>query len=274
MKSLAKRRCRNICIFLAAVVVALLLATLSATALRDTARLSGWVLLVLVFFLASYNVRKKLPFLPLGSSAAWLQFHIYTGLLTAALFGIHIGWRVPGGVFESVLALLYTCTFASGVFGLIVSRSFARRLTTRGREVLFERISIYRKRLQSEVEEIVLQCLTETESTAIPQFYSDRLKPFFSTPRNFWQHLLQSNRPRHVLLAEINAYDRYLNPTERQTMSEIAGHVKTKDDLDYQYALQAALKYWLFAHVPLTYALLVFAVFHMFLVHAFSGGVL
>ena len=54
-------------------------------------------------------------------------------------------------------------------------------------------------------------------------------------------------------------------------MKEFEDRVCAKDDLDYQYAMQATLKYWLFLHVPLTYSLLVFILSHMVLVFAFSG---
>jgi len=272
MKTLAARRIRNLIFVIGVTFVLTVICALNTTALRDTARLSGWLLLTLVLFLAAYNFRKKLPFLPLGSSATWLQLHIYAGLLSAAIFGTHIAWRIPTGVFEIVLALLYLTVFLSGCVGLFLSRSFAKRLTTRGDEVMFERIPVYRKRLQSEVESQVLSFLTESDSGAVAQFYAERLQPFFARPRHFWQHLAQSNRPRVALLNEITSYERYLNEAERVAMRQLANHVQKKDDLDYQFALQATLKYWLFGHVPLTYGLLVFATFHVLLVAAFSGG--
>ncbi len=272
MKRLAARRTRNLTILIVAVFAFLGCSALATIALRDTARLSGWLLLTLIIFLAAYNLRKKLPFLPLGSSAAWLQFHIYTGFFTAVAFGIHIAWRIPRGPFEIVLAALYLTVFASGVVGLFLSRSLARRLTTRGDEVMFERIPVYRRQLQHEVETQVLAFLTASDSSAVAQFYADRLEPFFSRTRHFWQHLAQSNRPCVALLNEISSYDRYLNADEREAMQRLAKQVRKKDDLDYQFALQATLKYWLFGHVPLTYALLAFAVFHLLLVSAFSGG--
>ena len=272
MKTLAARRTRNLVIVIGLTLVLIVISKLNTTALRDTARLSGWLLLILIVFLAVYNLRKKLPFLPLGSSSTWLQFHIYTGLLTAAIFGTHIQWRIPSGPFEFALAVLYLLVFCSGVVGLFLSRSFARRLTTRGDEVMFERIPVHRKRLQSEAETLVLNFLAESESSAVAQFYADRLQPFFAKTKHFWQHLAQSNRPRVALLSEISAYERFLNEGEREAMRQLAGHVEKKDDLDYQFALQATLKYWLFGHVPLTYALLVFAALHWLLVFAFSGG--
>jgi hypothetical protein len=272
MKTLAARRTRNLIIVIGLTLVLIVISKLTTTALRDTARLSGGLLLGLIVFLAAYNLRKKFSFLPLGSSATWLQFHIYTGLLTAVIFGTHIQWRISTGPFEIVLAGLYGLVFGSGVVGLFLSRSFARRLTTRGDEVMFERIPVHRRRLQSDAETLVLDFLAESESSAVAQFYADRLEPFFARTRNFWQHLAQSRRPRVALLNEISSYERFLNQNERDAMRRLAGHVERKDDLDYQFALQATLKYWLFGHIPLTYALLVFAFFHWLLVVAFSGG--
>ena len=53
-------------------------------------------------------------------------------------------------------------------------------------------------------------------------------------------------------------------------MDEMKELVEVKSDLDYQYTLQAALKYWLFVHIPATYALFLFVLVHVVLVLAFS----
>ncbi len=267
------RRWRNIVILAVLAVLLIVGDALCRVSLHSTSKILGWILAALIVGLAMYNVRKRLPFLPLGSSAAWLQLHVYAGGLTIVLFVLHIGWRIPNGAFELVLAALYVAVAGSGVAGLYLSRSFARRLTTRGGEVIFERIPVYRKRLQCEVEELVLRCVSESDSTAIPAFYTTRLRPFFEKSRNFFSHLVESHRPRQRLLLEIQSQNRYLNEAERGLLVQFADRLRQKDDLDYQYALQATLKYWLFMHVPLTYALLVFVAVHVLLVHAFSGGV-
>jgi hypothetical protein len=316
-----------------------------------TSFLSGWALAGLVVVLTAYNLRKKLSFLPLGSSAAWLQLHIYGALLSLIVFTVHIDFRFPNGIFESGLAVLYLLVFLSGVSGLMLSRAIPPRLTTRGEEVLFERIPIFMKRIRDEVEVAVLGSVAETETTAmseihmarlkrffdrprrfwqhllqsnvtqldkirkhaesqdknerdvsltvvddfvnrirdevkeavlgstleaettaIPEFYTTRLKRFFDRPRHFWQHLLQSVRPRNKLLAEIRAHQRFLNRNEQDVVQRIVDLICVKDDLDHQYALQWTLRAWLFVHIPFTYALLVFSLFHVVLVHAFAGG--
>ena len=59
---------------------------------------------------------------------------------------------------------------------------------------------------------------------------------------------------------------------QRAVLEKLAQLVRRKDGLDYHHALQTALKLWLFAHVPLTYSLIIFSLLHIVLVYAFSGG--
>lgn len=242
-------------------------------ALRPTAFYSGLLLFGLVLFLALYGVRKRLRFLPVGSSESWLQYHIYIGLFTGVLFGIHVSWHVPSGLFETLLAGLYLLTFLSGVFGLILSRSFAKRLATRGDETLFVRIPAKVKELRMDVESLVMTCLSQTNSSSIPLFYAVRLRSFFDRPRHVFQHVVHSARPRAAILRDIKGFERYVGATERTALEGIASKVIQKDNLDYQYSLQMVLKLWLFVHVPATLALLVFSVIHLLLILAFSGGV-
>jgi hypothetical protein len=275
MKSLSIRRRRNLGILLLLSIVVIVIDRLLSVSLYPVAFVSGWLLFSLVALLAAYNIRKKLPFLPLGSSSTWLQFHIYGGLLSGVVFVVHIAGRVPNGGFEVVLSALFLGVFFSGVIGLLLSRWIPPRLTTRARdsqEVLFERIPIFVRRIRDEVEAMVLECGSQAESTVVPAFYASRLKPFFERPMNFWSHVLHIQRPRLKLLREIESQEGYLSEVEKSVMGDMVERVKQKDDLDYQYALQALLKYWLFVHIPLTSGLLVFVVFHLVLVYAFAGG--
>src|SRR5215211_5164806 len=96
--------------------------------LSNYAYLSGWVLMAVMVLLALYNMRKRLPFLSLGSSEAWLQIHIYAGFFAVVLFLMHVGFRMPTGWFEGTLAWLYVLVTGSGIAGLWLSRVLPRRL--------------------------------------------------------------------------------------------------------------------------------------------------
>ena len=254
-------------------ITVLLAATVAVIFWRlATAYASGWLQFALMIALTVFNARKKLPFLPLLSSEAWLQFHIYAGLFSAAVFFVHIGWRMPHGWFQGVLAALYVLVMLSGIVGLVWSRTFPKRLTTRGGEVLYERIPAIRRALQQQAEALALPPAAEARSVILVDFYAENLAVFFEGARNFWSHLLESRAPLNELLARANNISRYLDDSERYTMEQIAALARQKDGLDYQFALQTTLRGWLFVHIPLTYSLLLVSIVHIVLVYAFSGG--
>jgi hypothetical protein len=234
------------------------------------AYLSGWVFFGAMVLLTIYNARKKLPFLPLGSSESWLQIHIYVGFFTVVLFLIHLNFRVPTGWFEGTLAWLYLLVTGSGVAGLFLSRVLPRRLATRGGEVIYEKIPALRYSLRQQAEALALG--GEPKSPALAEFYSQQLSPFLAGPGGFWSHLVESRRPLNAVMTEIEEFRRYLNEGERVTLEKLRELVRSKDGLDYHYALQKTLKLWLFVHLPLTYSLMIFSLVHIVLVFAFSPG--
>lgn len=255
----------------AAALAILCAAGVYALTLQSYAFVSGWLLFGAIVLLGAYNVRKRFPMLPLFTSAAWLQLHIYVGFITFVLFAVHVGYSFPNGVFERLLAVLYLVVFLSGVIGLAISRVLPARLTTHGREVLYQRLRVEMRRLQDEVEELVIQSASDTGGEGIAEFYRQRLEPLFAGPRHFWRHVVHSGRPRRRSMLAIESQRRYLNPQENDVLNVIADRLSQKHDLDHQYAVQSILKLWLFVHVPLTYSLLMAALLHIVLVHAFSG---
>jgi hypothetical protein len=265
------RRARNVLLFVLALLVAWGIHSVIDVALRSTELWSGVFLATLVIVLALFNVRKKLPFLPLGAGAAWMQFHAYAGVLAMLVFGVHVDWTVPNGTLEGTLGILFVLVAVSGLLGLAISRFFPVRLTTRGEAILFERIPVLRRRLHEEVEELVLQCAREVQTTTISDFYSERLADFLSRPRHFVYHLADSARAYQNLEREMWALERYLNLEERAVLEKIHECVRLKDDLDYQWTQQLALRSWLFFHIPMTYSLMIVAGLHILLALGFAG---
>lgn len=260
-------------LLLALLTAALFLAhKIYAPVLPRLVHIYGWFLFLLIVILSLYNARKKLPFLPLGTSEGWLQFHIYAGLFTVVLFAFHVRFKLPTGWFDTILFLLYALVTLSGIFGLFISRMIPKRLTSRGGEVLQERIPMIRRSLQEQAETLALKSVPEAQSTTLADFYLRHLKSFFERPQNFWPHLFEIRRPLNSLVNKISDLNRFLDEKERDTAAELTDLVRQKDGLDYQRTLQITLKAWLFAHIPLTYSLLIFSVIHVVLVFAFSGG--
>ena len=267
----AGRRLRNVAIFVAVLLLAWAVHAVVEVSLRGTPLWSGALLVLIVLALALFNARKKLPFLPLGTAAAWMQFHAYAGVLSVIVFAVHVDFQVPNGVLEGTLALLFMLVALSGVAGLFLSRLLPVRLTTRGEAILFERIPLLRRKLHEEVEELVLQSARDVPTTTISDFYGEHLADFLCRPRHLAYHLADSGLPYQSLEREIVAVDRYLNQDERALLGQIHECVKLKDDLDYQWAQQLALRAWLFFHIPMTYAMMVVAALHVLLALGFAG---
>lgn len=271
MITFASRRRRGLALVAGLSLLAWFVYQVGDTSLRPMGFYTGWPLFALMLLLAGYNVYKKVPYLPLGSSSSWLQLHLHAGLFTVVLFLLHAGAHVPHGPLGKTLYVLYVGVAGSGLFGLFLSRRLGPRLATRGEEVIRERIPVFRKRIQIAAEALVVRSVAETDSTTIAEFYVRRLQRFFIKPRHFLFHVMHSTYKRHALLADMADQHRYLNAQERKIMDEIAELVQLKDDLDYHDALQSLLKHWLFVHIPLSYSLLVFTLMHILLVYAFSG---
>src|SRR3990172_7170920 len=117
MSFYVRRRIRNASITLLALAALCVWVRAEEVALRDTAFKTGYLLLAAVGFLALYNIRKKLPYLPLGSSTAWLQWHLYVGMGTVGVFALHVGPKWPHGKLDLALAGVYLLTVSSGLVG-------------------------------------------------------------------------------------------------------------------------------------------------------------
>lgn len=242
--------------------------------LRDSSFLTGWLLVGGIAFLAIYNARKKLPFLPLGRSAIWLQAHVYTGLMVVLVFLLHTSFALPNGPIEVSLWVLFVVVAGSGVIGIALSRGLARFLHLHGERIIFERIPVFRARLAEEVRDLAQKSVSDIASSTIAHYYATCLHDYFRAPQHFFAHLVRSQEPLLRMRREIKSLERYLDQRGKEILAEIESRVVAKNNLDFQFALQLVLKLWLFVHIPLTYGLILFAAVHIVLVYAFAAGTL
>lgn len=272
MKGFVRRRLLWMGLLVAATISVMSVFPVWAGATTRAAYLTGWLLFGLMVLLTGYNWFKKIPYLPLGRSELWLQFHIYAGLFTGVLFFLHVSGRWPTGWFELGLTILYAVVMASGVLGIFISRGWPKRLTARGGEVPFERIPIIRRELRERAEALALSTVPEARSATVAEFYLRRVHDFFGGPRNFLSHLFEIRLPFNALQSDFTDLKRFLNEREKQVADQLMALVRQKDGLDYQHALQLTLRLWLFIHIPITYSLMLWAIAHIVLVYGFSAG--
>jgi hypothetical protein len=135
---------------------------------------------------------------------------------------------------------------------------------------VFEQIPQLRRQLVGEVRDMLFQ--PPAKSVVLCQFYVQRLAKFFECGRPVSYLIRPTGQMCRALLSEIEGLDRYLSQPQRETGRKLADLVRRKDDLDYHLALQGRLRIWLFAHIGLTYSLVIIATVHGVMAHAFHGG--
>lgn len=266
-----RRRLRHLTLFLLLAGVGGLWLYWQQQNLGRTSFSSGYVLFGIVLTLSAYRLRKRWHFLSgLGSSSAWLHFHIYLGFAAFGLFSIHIGFRWPMGTLEQFLATVFMLITGSGFYGLYLTRTYPKKLTAVGNEVLFEQIPIQRRQLVRRAEALALD--SKFQSEILIEFIDRRLLPFLTRGRSFYYLLFPNGGTRRTLLTEVENLNRYLASDHQSGTVPLKRLIQDKDDLDFHYALQGRLKGWLFVHVCLTGVLIVLAGLHTLLVHVFQGG--
>lgn len=257
----------------AAILVLYAIGWLYGTTLRDARFLDGWILCTGMVLLVLFNVRKKLPMLPLGRAATWMQFHLYIGYFVVAAFLLHTGFSLPGAPLEWALWALFVIVALSGVIGAYLTRTTPAKLEQHSERVLFERIPTFRVGLAQEVEALAIDSVDQAGSLTISNLYVNTLHEFFRRPRNLLLHLQSSRRPLARIHGEIDNLKQYLDDAGKKRLTKIKDLVQAKDNLDYHYAHQGLLKAWLFVHVPATYGLIVLMIAHVAIVYAYSSGV-
>ena len=265
------RRIRNSIVLILACLLFIGLIKYFGTPLYRIQLWSGWTLFSLICFLFFYSIRKKITFLPIGKASGWLQFHSYAGLFSMMVFFQHISFKLPSGIFETTLGILFIATALSGIAGMVFSRVIPRHLTRRGEEVIYERIPMFTFKLREQAKDLVFKCTVQTGSTAVADYYQNHLAAYFFKPRRSFFHFYGSKGYLHAMQTRHNNFCRYLNAQELSYADQLFELVTKKYDLDFHYVLQSILKFWQFIHLPLAYALLLSIITHLMLVYAFLG---
>ncbi|MBI3881739.1 MAG: hypothetical protein HY301_16945 [Verrucomicrobia bacterium] len=235
------------------------------------ALVTGWWLFAVMVFLCGFNARKRLAMLPLGSASAWLAWHVTGGFLTLALFWLHTRSLWPRGLYEQALAGLFYLLNFSGIVGWILQRAYPRMLTGSGVEIIYERIPAEVARLRGGAEAVVLACTRATGSDTLARHYLETLDWFFRRPRFFASHALSGGRKARAWLRQQCAAVRlYLNDAERAHLNRLTALAERKLEIDFHHAAQSLMKRWLLLHLPLAAAVMLLALWHVFLVCVYA----
>ena len=239
-------------------------------ALTDSVFVTGYVLLFFMLGLFALRFRKRFSMIPIGRAATWLKVHIVGGVLAIVVFWIHTGNAWPLGFFEQVLALLVYLVTISGIVGHLIQRTYSRRATETGHEIIYERIPAAVAEFRGAAEAVVLECERKTGSQTIGRYYAETLEWFFEQPRFFFNNL-GGFRAGRQFKRRLQTVERYLSDSEKPYLEKLVELMDARNVLDVHYAAQRIMKIWRWVHVPLSAALVVLALWHLLLVQVYAS---
>jgi hypothetical protein len=214
---------------------------------------------------ALYPFRRRWNAWPFGTVQRWLQFHVYGGGLACLAVLIHVGFRLPHGLFGWWLLLLTLWVTASGLAGVYLQKRIPAVLANNLEvEAIFERIPALSAGLQTEAE-----MLLTTAPELLQRFYSTSTRPLLSSLAPAWSYLVDFQAERERWLAPFREVATYLSEDDRTRLADLQAIVTEKFELDVQYSLQRILRTWVPLHAVPAMVLMGLLVVHIVAVLVF-----
>ena len=236
---------------------------------------------LLMVFAGSLSARKRAPAYRLGPARTWLKGHIWLGLLSVPLILFHCGFRL-GGTLERILMVLFAIIIVSGIVGLLLQQQLPRLLkTTVAAETMYEQVPhvcvALRERADASVVKVCGELVPSAEKELgdalvanpgdvdhrrqLNDFYVQKVRPFLSPDVRRGTELLSASKAG--LLFSLIRAALPNEPSYHEVTDELERISDERRQLASQQRILHWLHGWLFIHVPLSCALLVFAVAHV-----------
>lgn len=220
----------------------------------------GGVAAGLLALTLGYAVRRRMPRRGPGPARAWLQVHIYGGLLFLLLMLMHTGFRLPHGVLAWAMWLVSLYVVASGVVGLLLQQWLPAVLTSAfATEVNFARIPGLVETVRQRVEALVATC-----DDTVRRFYERDLAALLVAPQPRLVYFIDATGGIRTRVQHLDYLRRHFEGEESAKLDQLKSLVTNKLEMDAQYTLQLPLRLWLYGHVPMSMALGVLVAFHLY----------
>jgi hypothetical protein len=207
----------------------------------------GFLAAALFVFEMAYPLRRPAA-RPFATAIAWLQAHLYLGLLALLALLAHMGFALPHGPLGWALLLLSLWTVGSGLVGVLLQKWIPTALAE-GLSVtaLFERIPELLEGIRREADATI-----EGASDRLDNFYQTQVRDLFRETRFSAGYLLNVRAGREEALAPLRRMAAALDAEERDKLDDLITLVTEKLELDAQFTLQRVLRSWLelTLHVP------------------------
>ncbi|TVQ61932.1 MAG: hypothetical protein EA379_05840 [Phycisphaerales bacterium] len=239
----------------------------------------GSCALAIMLFCAALSLKRRVPHWRIGKAKTWLRAHVWLGLLTVLLVGLHGAFKT-GGTLTTLLWVLLGFVTLSGFAGILLQQFLPRLLlhSVPG-ETLYQQLGRQLENIRTLAEQVVIESAGSLEApkTAaisadleytppepdapeagepIARFYRDYLKPFLEGDPG--SQLAQTDRAASLFMAL-----RTMTPPRLHgAVDELASLCERRREFQRQRRMMIVLFAWLIVHVPASWALIVLAIVH------------
>jgi hypothetical protein len=212
-----------------------------------------------VLFLLLYIVRKRVYRFHIGSTYSWLQAHSYIGILSLVIICMHSRFSITG-TYSIFLVIFFLVVVISGIVGSLIYSIIPLQLTKYGREVKTNEDII--KDMKNCLK--VADRMVENTSGEFKSVYKKKIRPFIRSKRTRWEYwILKENE---LLSKRRDMIEKYKNVNTGQDMYELdmlSSLLAEKEKLSFMLAKIKLQSIWLSFHLPLTTALLMAILIHV-----------
>lgn len=230
---------------------------------------------LMILWLTGFGIRKRRYSSTAGTLQGWLSAHVYFGIALFVIVLLHAGFQFGWNVHTLAFALM-TLVIGSGLYGVYIYMNYPERLSD-------NRDGASRSELLDQLDDI------DRRSRRVAENLPDEYREFVlsgiqrtALGSTLWQRLQNEDRSRIQLPHGSATVD---NPGQEAAMdwlaeqqsradaesaakiAELSALLRNKRKLLRQVGedlkLQAGLEIWLYAHVPLSAALLVALLAHI-----------
>lgn len=219
---------------------------------RPLSLVLGWIGLSLMIVMNVYSLRKRFQFMSgLGRMAAWLNFHVFCGLLGPTFILFHCNFKVRGLVAISFWSMVVS--FSSGIIG----RYFYIQLV--GKKVEFEKMSLaWVEKLKGALEKFKLP------------FDEELAKPYFDQALALAGANAQVKNPLQAFFLSFAGDIRltYKTPATPQAWPAITAealkyYALNKRRAQFLESFQKLMGYWHTFHFPFAVFMYLAAIIHV-----------
>lgn len=234
--------------------------------------------LLLIAWLSWFGVRKRHYSSTLGSVQGWLSAHVYIGLALVVIVLLHSGFQFGYNVHTLAFALM-VLVVVSGLYGVFVYIRLPRKLSeNRGdatRAELYEQLEDIDNRsrrtaakLGDEYGELVTSGISRTQLGSTLWSRLHRRDESQVIIRQGGESKVTANPGQEAALDWLaDRQSRSQDAADAAIIGELSALLRNKrrllKQLGDELSMQARLEVWLYAHVPLTAALLAALVVHI-----------